>query len=289
MIGFAVILCMPKGTENLMKWMAVAATTPPLLLAIWLYANFDRTVGGVSVRREGQLDSGREHRVPHGRRRGISITMVLLTALLSFICIFGLVGIDKGVKGYFSLFLLLDTGMMGVFCALDFFLFFVLLGGHAAADVLPHRRVGRPARVYAAIKFFLYTLVGSALMLIVMLAMYYAVEPHTFDMTKLIAANASYGHTFQRLAWLGLFIGFAIKIPAFPFHHLAARRRTSRRRPRSRDPRGRAVEDGTYGILRFNYAMFPASNRRAGLRLPRHPGHVEHRFMGRSAPWRRRI
>jgi len=124
MIGFAVILCMPKGTENLMKWMAVAATTPPLLLAIWLYANFDRTVAGFQfVEKASWIPAANIEY--HMGVDGISITMVLLTALLSFICIFASWGIDKGVKGYFSLFLLLDTGMMGVFCALDFFLFFV--------------------------------------------------------------------------------------------------------------------------------------------------------------------
>jgi len=94
-------------------------------------------------------------------------------------------------------------------------------------------------------------------MLIVMLAMYYAVEPHTFDMTKLIAANASYGHTFQRLAWLGLFIGFAIKIPAFPFHTWLPDAHVEAPTAISVILAGVLLKMGTYGILRFNYAMFP--------------------------------
>jgi NADH-quinone oxidoreductase subunit M len=156
---------------------------------------------------------------------------VLLTALLCFLCIFASWGIDKGVKGYFALFLLLDAGMMGVFVALDFFLFFIfwevmLLPMYFLIGVW-----GGPRREYAAIKFFLYTLFGSGLMLLAILALYFTSEPHTFDMTVLISqANKfgtqtlsiwpfnQWGWGFQHVVWMALFIGFAIKIPAFPFH-----------------------------------------------------------------------
>ena len=108
--------------------------------------------------------------------------MVLLTALLSFLCIFASFGIEKAVKGYFALFLMLDAGMMGVFCALDFFLFYVFW----EVMLLPMYFLigiwGGPRREYAAIKFFLYTLFGSVLMLLAILALYFTVEPHTFDM-----------------------------------------------------------------------------------------------------------
>ena len=99
----------------------------------------------------------------------------------------------KGVKGYFALFLLLDTGMMGVFCALDFFLFFVFW----EVMLLPMYFLigiwGGPRREYAAIKFFLYTLFGSVLMLIAILALYFTSEPHTFDMTELMAQASKFG------------------------------------------------------------------------------------------------
>src|SRR6185436_7674031 len=132
---------------------------------------------------------------------GISITMVLLTALLSFLCIFASWGIEKGVKGYFALFLLLDTGMMGVFISLDFFLFFVFW----EVMLLPMYFLigiwGGPRREYAAIKFFLYTLAGSVLMLVVMLAFYFTSEPHTFSIPELMAQ----GPRFEALSpkmWL---------------------------------------------------------------------------------------
>ena len=96
--------------------------------------------------------------------------MVLLTAFLSFLCVIASWGIEKAVKGYFSLFLILEAGMMGVFCALDFFLFYVFW----EVMLLPMYFLigiwGGPRREYAAIKFFLYTLAGSVLMLLAMIA-----------------------------------------------------------------------------------------------------------------------
>ena len=104
---------------------------------------------------------------------GISISMVLLTALICFIAVFASFGIDKGVKGYFALLLMLDTGMMGVFVSLDFFLFYIFW----EVMLLPMYFLigiwGGPRREYAAIKFFLYTLFGSVLILLAMLGLYY--------------------------------------------------------------------------------------------------------------------
>ena len=149
----------------LIKWVSVAATVPPLLLAIWLFVNFDRSTPGFQFMQQAPWIPSFNIQYVVGVD-GISITMVLLTALLSFLCIFASWGIEKGVKGYFALFLLLDTGMMGVFIALDFFLFFVFW----EVMLLPMYFLigiwGGPRREYAAIKFFLYTLFGSALMLL---------------------------------------------------------------------------------------------------------------------------
>ena len=178
-------LCLPRGAPRADQVDAVAATTPPLLMAIWLFANFDRTQAGFQFDRAGTPGSRRSSTSSTWSGvDGISITMVLLTALLCFICIFASWGIDKAVKGYFALFLLLDAGMMGVFVALDFFLFYIFW----EVMLLPMYFLigiwGGPRREYAAIKFFLYTLVGSVLMLLAMLgAVLFGNDPHTFDMT----------------------------------------------------------------------------------------------------------
>ncbi len=263
--GMAVILCLPRRATSLIKWTAMVATTPPLLMAIWLYRNFDTTT--VALQFVERVPWIRSYNIEYFMAvDGVSVSMVLLTALLCFLCIPASWGIDKGVKGYFALFLLLDGAMMGVFCALDFFLFYIfwelmLLPMYFLIGIW-----GGPRREYAAIKFFLYTLLGSVLMLIAMLALYFHNDPHTFDMTKLAALSESYGTEpvfwglgFQHLLWIALFIGFAIKIPAFPFHTWLPDAHVEAPTAISVILAGVLLKMGTYGILRINYPILPVA------------------------------
>ncbi len=256
--GMFVVLALPRDQHGLIRWTALAATIPTLLMGIWLYASFDR----------GNPDWQYLERYPWIESfniqyimgiDGLSVTMVLLTALLCPICVLASWEIDKGVKGYFALFLLLETGMLGVFCALDFFLFYVFW----EVMLLPMYFLigiwGGPRREYAAIKFFLYTLLGSVLMLIAMLGLYFYNDPHTFDMRILMENAPSYSRLFQIWAWLALFIGFAIKIPAFPFHTWLPDAHVEAPTAISVILAGVLLKMGTYGILRINYPMLPAA------------------------------
>ncbi len=191
---------------------------------------------------------------------GISISMVLLTAIIMFISVFASFGINRAEKGYYAMLLLLDTGMMGVFVSLDFFLFYIFW----EVMLLPMYFLigiwGGPRREYAAIKFFLYTLLGSVLILLAMLGLYYYSATPTFDLTELAANSSHYSIGFQRIVWLALFIGFAIKIPAFPFHTWLPDAHVEAPTAISVILAGVLLKMGTYGILRVNFAVLPAAS-----------------------------
>src|SRR5438067_11021891 len=258
-VGMVVILCMPSRAHAAIRALGRAPATPPRLRPVSLLAHL-----------------GRQPTAPHFVQRfawipayrinyfvgvdGISITMVLLTALLCFLCMFASFGIDKAVKGYFAPFLLLETGMLGTFVALDFFLFFIfwelmLLPMYFLIGVW-----GGPRREYAAIKFFLYTLLGSVLMLVAILYFYFAADPHSFDMTQLGTLLAKkIPLDVQVILWVALFIGFAIKIPAFPFHTWLPDAHVEAPTAISVILAGVLLKMGTYGILRINYPMLPVA------------------------------
>jgi len=259
LLGAAAILLCPGEQKSLIKWIAVIATVPQLLLAIYLFANFDTSVTTLQfVEKYPWIAS--YHIDYFMGVDGISISMVLLTAIICFIAALASFGIERAVKGYFALFLLLDTGMMGVFVSVDFFLFYIFW----EVMLLPMYFLigiwGGPRREYAAIKFFLYTLLGSVLILLAMLGLYYYNSPVTFDMTKLAANASSYSLNFQRIAWIALFIGFAIKIPAFPFHTWLPDAHVEAPTAISVILAGVLLKMGTYGILRINYSILPAAS-----------------------------
>src|SRR5262245_40903171 len=117
-IGAALILLLPSRAVGAIRWAAAAATVPPLLLAVHLLRHFDPQATGFQFVQRVPWIAAYNIEYFVGLD-GVSITMVVLTALLSFLCIFASFGIEKAVKGYFALFLLLETGMMGTFVALD--------------------------------------------------------------------------------------------------------------------------------------------------------------------------
>jgi NADH-quinone oxidoreductase subunit M len=258
LLGAVAILGLPSRAHAAIRWTAVAATVPPLLLAWHLLTRFDPTASFQFVERVDWIPAfGIQYFVGID---GISITMVVLTALLCFLCMFASFGIEQGVKGYFALFLLLETGMMGVFCALDFFLFFVFWEMMLLPMYFLIGIWGGPRREYAAIKFFLYTLLGSVLLLVSILYFYFAAEPHTFDMTRLgELLRDQVPMRVQLLLWTALFIGFAIKIPAFPFHTWLPDAHVEAPTAISVILAGVLLKMGTYGILRINYGILPAA------------------------------
>jgi NADH-quinone oxidoreductase subunit M len=268
-----VLLLIPGDRKRAIRWTAAAGTLLPLLLSAYLFAAFDRTLPGINdpksfqfVVRAPWIESF--HIEYFMGVDGLSVTMVLLTAILSFLCIFASFGIDRGLRGYFAMFLLLEVGMLGVFCALDFFLFYLfwevmLLPMYFLIGVW-----GGPRKVYAAIKFFLYTLFGSVLLLLCILALYFK-GGHTFDMLRLMSGGMDSGAIrlfgsaldFGKVIFLGLFIGFAIKVPVFPFHTWLPDAHVEAPTPISVILAGVLLKMGTYGMLRISYPILPEASR----------------------------
>jgi NADH-quinone oxidoreductase subunit M len=271
-LGMIVITFLPKEKHNLIRWTAVAATIPPLFWAWQIFSRFDRNTVEMQFTEKVSWIPAFNIEYFMGID-GISVTMILLTALLCFFCIFASFGITKGLKGYFAMFLLLDTGMMGVFCALDFFLFYVFW----EVMLLPMYFLigiwGGPRREYAAIKFFLYTLFGSVLMLLVLLSFYFfSIDPatgeHTFNLVVLQNQAAHIGpltgENFRLICWFALFIGFAIKVPVFPFHTWLPDAHVEAPTAVSVILAGVLLKMGTYGILRISFPILPDATRYFG-------------------------
>jgi len=249
-----------KEKADIFKWIAAIITGIQLALAIWLYGAFDPN-GGIQFIEQTSWISAFNIEYFMGVD-GLSMPMVLLTALLSFIGVISSWKIDKSVLGYFALFLLLDAGMMGVFVSLDFFLFYIFW----EVMLLPMYFLigiwGGPQRQYAAIKFFLYTLFGSLFMLLAMLALYFNTEPHTFNLITMIQSASTidatiWGISLKLLIWICLFIGFAIIVPIFPFHTWLPLAHVEAPTAISVILAGVLLKMGTYGLLRINYPLFP--------------------------------
>lgn len=192
---------------------------------------------------------------------GLSLPLVWLTALLGILCLAYSWNIEKATKAYFGLFLILETGLMGVFLSLDFFLFYVFW----EVVLLPMYFLigiwGGPRRVYAAIKFFIYTLVGSVLMLLCMLTLYYHAGFDTFNVLTLIEAAPTFAHGLQKWLFLGMFVGFAIKVPLFPFHTWLPDAHVQAPTAASVILAGVLLKMGGYGFFRFSFGICPDAAR----------------------------
>jgi NADH-quinone oxidoreductase subunit M len=206
---------------------------------------------------------------------GISLWLVMLTTFLSplaILCSFE--AIKHRAKEYYIFMLVLETGMLGVFLALDFFLFYVFWEVMLVPMYFLIGVWGSDRRLYSAIKFFLYTLFGSVVMLLGILAIYFYAAgqsgTYTFDVLELM--RVAYPSTpvisllgvslsFQDLVWLSFGLSFAIKVPMFPFHTWLPDAHTDAPTAGSVILAGVLLKMGTYGFLRFNLPMFPEASQ----------------------------
>ncbi|MBU1598974.1 NADH-quinone oxidoreductase subunit M [bacterium] len=185
---------------------------------------------------------------------GISLPLFLLTAVLIFLSIIISFNIEKRLKEYFISFFILEIGMLGVFGSLDLFLFYIFWELVLIPMFLIIGVWGGPNKVYASFKFILYTAIGSVLMLIGIIWTF--MLTHTFDITQL-SAGQEIPLDVAKWIWLLFFVGFAVKVPIFPFHTWLPDAHTEAPTAGSVILAGVLLKMGTYGLLRVNFSIFP--------------------------------
>lgn len=261
MIAAGVILLLPKESKSLIRGVALVATLLDFILCIPLYFGFDPHTAAPQFEEIIAWIPGIGSSY-HIGVDGISFWLVLLTTFLGPLCILGSWGpIQKRIKEYHFAFLFLQTGMIGVFCALDLVLFYVFWEVMLVPMYLLIGVWGGPQRIYAAVKFFLYTMVGSVLMLVAILWLYFnSADPvtglRTFDLLQIYEAGKP---PLQAQLWLFAAFGlaFAIKVPMFPFHTWLPDAHVEAPTAGSVILAGVLLKMGTYGFLRFAMPLFP--------------------------------
>lgn len=253
-IGMILIMLSPKDNRALPRNLATAVSAIVFLLSLVLVFRFNPADTGVQFAERVDWISALNVQYFLGVD-GISLPMIFLTALLSLLACVASYGIKERAKEYFALYLLLETGMFGTFLALDLFLFYVFWEIVLVPMYFLIGIWGGPRKEYAAIKFFLYTLAGSLFMLLGILAIYFTNTPHTFDMIAL--KTNSFSLEFQKIVFLALFLGFAIKVPIFPFHTWLPDAHVEAPTPISVILAGVLLKMGTYGFFRISYPILP--------------------------------
>ena len=258
LIGGLLILLIPKEQKMLVRVMAAMASGAAFIVSLWVWMHF--AAGSPDFQFVEKFDWIPAFHIRYFMATdGLSLAMLVLTTLLSLLAIISSFGIEERVKEYFFFFLMLETAMLGVFVALDLFLFYVFWELTLVPMYFLIGIWGGPKKEYAAIKFFLFTLFGSVFMLVSILALYFHSMPHTFDFSELLAQNATFTRSFQILAFIGLYIGFSVKIPAFPLHTWLPLAHVEAPTAVSVILAGVLLKMGLYGIMRFSFGLLPVA------------------------------
>ena len=259
-IGVAAILLLKpfkRESDNLIRQIAIGTAVITFLISIIVLIVFNPDVGGLQM----------VERVPWIPTLGVSYFLavdglsILFVMLTTFITLLAIISswsaIQQQVKSYYILMLLLLTGMIGVFLAQDLFLFYIFWEFTLIPMYFLIGMWGGERRVYASIKFFLYTMAGSLLMLLAIL--YLGISVGTFSVPDLILQRQEFAN-LQGILFIGFAIAFAIKVPIFPFHSWLPDAHTEAPTAGSVVLAGILLKMGTYGFIRFNLPLFPQAS-----------------------------
>ena len=269
LIGALILVAFLRGSDAMAqlnaKRLALLVTTATFLLSLAVLSGFDPSNPDFQFVEEGEWMAGLTYKMGID---GLSLPFVMLTTFMFPLTIYASWGVETRVKEYMACFLLLETLILGVFTSLDLILFYLFFEGGLIPMFLIIGVWGGKDRVYAAFKFFLYTLFGSLVMLIAMLYMYW--DAGTTDIVALLNHQFSYEgidllgwHIVggaQTLMWLAFFASFAVKLPMWPFHTWLPDAHVQAPTAGSVILAAILLKLGGYGFLRFSLPMFPVAS-----------------------------
>lgn len=252
--GALILLFMRRSWETLTKWIALAISTATFFISMPLFINFNKSTYKMQfAERHGWIPDWNINY--YLGVDGISVLFVLLSTLVAILCVLiSWNSIKAKVKEFYISILLTTSAMIGVFCSLDFFLFYIFWEAMLIPMFLIVGVWGGPNRIYAAIKFFLYTLVGSVLMLVGIIFLY-LYSGRTFDILEL--TTKTYPYTMQVWLFWAFFAAFAVKVPMFPVHTWLPDAHTEAPTAGSVILAAVLIKMGAYGFLRFSIPLFP--------------------------------
>ncbi|SBV95808.1 NADH-quinone oxidoreductase subunit M [uncultured Alphaproteobacteria bacterium] len=259
LVGVAFIL-MIRGDEEIVtrnsRNVALLTTCATFVMSLFLWFGFETGTADFQFVEQAEWLPGTGISY-HVGVDGISVLFVLLSTFLMPVCVLaGWSAITSRVKEYMIAFLVLETMMVGMFCALDFMLFYIFFEGVLVPMFILIGVWGGPRRIYAAFKFFLYTLAGSMLMLVALLAMYF--QAGTTDIPTLL--RHAFAPEVQTWLFLAMFASFAVKVPMWPVHTWLPDAHVEAPTAGSVILAGVLLKMGAYGFLRFSVPMLPQAS-----------------------------
>lgn len=256
--GAAVILLFSRAQEGLIKWFALVVSLITFILSLPLFSRFDKSTHLMQFVERHEWIPALNITYYLGID-GISVLFILLSTLVTILCIMiSWNSIKDKIKEFYISMLIIEGAMIGVFCSLDFMLFYLFWEAMLIPMYLLIGVWGGPNRVYAAVKFFLYTLVGSVLMLVGIIVLFFA-SGKTFNILELMTHN--YPYTMQVWLFWAFFAAFAVKVPMFPVHTWLPDAHTEAPTAGSVILAAVLIKMGAYGFLRFSLPILPEASK----------------------------